>query len=100
MRSPLGEPVEVDRLDPTPWSTGLLVAALTAALTAVAVVGFGAALARVHPLLAVGINLIVFGGAIPTVWRWRKARTVRWVIYGLGVGVAAGWLGLLVYVLS
>ncbi|MCL2535605.1 MAG: DUF2537 domain-containing protein, partial [Nocardiaceae bacterium] len=50
---------------PTPWSTGLLVSGFAAVFTLVAVVGFGSALAGIHPLLAVGFNLVVVGGGAP-----------------------------------
>lgn len=79
----------------TPWSTGLLVSGFTAIFTVVAVVGFGSALANIHPLLALGFNLVVVGGAAPTVWRWRRAPVWRWVVYGATAGVVSGWVALL-----
>lgn len=81
--------------DPTPWAAGLTVAAFVAALTAVAVYAFGAALGAVHPLLAVAVNLIAAGGAAPTAWRWRHAPVTRWVLAGGAAGVLLGWLVLL-----
>ncbi|QCQ89906.1 DUF2537 domain-containing protein [Rhodococcus sp. SGAir0479] len=78
--------------EPTPWATGLLVGAFAAVFTLVAVVAFGSALAAIHPLLAVGFNLVVVGGAAPTVWRWRRVPVWRWVVYGVGAGVISGWL--------
>ncbi len=84
---------------PTPWSTGLLVTALTAALVAVAIFAFGTALGRINPVLATLINIIAVGGAAPTVWRWRTVPIVRWAVYGAIAGVALGWIGLAVSVL-
>ncbi len=80
---------------PTPWSTGLLVSGFAAVFTLVAVVGFGSALTNIHPLLAVGFNLVVVGGAAPTVWRWRRVPVWRWVVYGATAGVVSGWAALL-----
>ncbi|GAB2665780.1 DUF2537 domain-containing protein [Prescottella soli] len=80
---------------PTPWSTGLLVSGFAAVFTIVAVVAFGSALATIHPLLAVGFNLVVVGGAAPTVWRWRHVPVWRWVVYGATAGVVSGWAALL-----
>ncbi|MGW4089415.1 DUF2537 domain-containing protein [Nocardia sp. NPDC004750] len=81
--------------DPTPWGAGLTVAFLVALLSAVAVYAFGAALAEVHPLLAVAVNLVAAGGAAPTAWRWRFAPVTRWVIGGGVAGVLLGWVVLL-----
>ncbi|MCA2210013.1 DUF2537 domain-containing protein [Nocardia rosealba] len=80
-----------------PWALGGTVIALVAALGAVAVYAFGVALADVHPLLAIAVNVIAVVGVAPTVWRWRCTPVVRWVLAGAVVGVALGWIALLVY---
>ena len=51
-------------------------------------------LIRVHPLLAVGLNVIAAGGLAPTLWGWRHTAVLRWLVLGVGVGVAAAWLTL------
>ena len=81
--------------DSTPWATGLTVAAFVAAVTAAAVVVLSMGLNRVHPLLAVGLNLVAVGGLAPTVWGWRKTPVVRWIALGAGVGVGVAWIALL-----
>jgi Protein of unknown function (DUF2537) len=81
--------------DETPWGTGLTVAGFVAAVTATAIVVLSIGLTRVHPLLAVGLNLVAVGGLAPTVWGWRRLPVWRWFVLGLGVGVAGGWLALL-----
>ena len=73
----------------TPWGTGLTLAGF------VAVVVLSTGLVRVHPLLAIGLNLVAAGGLAPTVWGWRTTPVLRWVVPGLIVGVAAGWLAML-----
>ncbi|MBF6298547.1 DUF2537 domain-containing protein [Nocardia amamiensis] len=73
---------------------------MVALLSAVAVYSFGAALAEVHPLLAVAVNLVAAGGAAPTAWRWRFAPVTRWVIGGVAVGVLLGWTILLIGALA
>ena len=69
----------------TPWAMGLTVAVFVAAVTAVAIVVLSLGLIRVHPLLAVGLNLVAVGG-----WRRRSGvarRSVwRWFVLGSGVG--------------
>jgi hypothetical protein len=81
--------------EPTPWGTGLTAAAFAAAVIAAAIVVLSLGLIRVHPLLAVGLNLVAVGGLAPTVWGWRRIPVVRWFVLGSAVGVAGGWLGLL-----
>ncbi|MFE3052636.1 DUF2537 domain-containing protein [Nocardia sp. NPDC059239] len=83
--------------EPTPWASGIAVVVMVAALTAVGVYAFGAALAQIHPVMSVAVNLIAVGGAAPTAWRWRYAPVTRWVIAGLGAGVLLAWLGLLLF---
>ncbi len=87
--------IPLDPPDRLPWGPGLTVAGLSAALTTLAVVAFGLALAQVHPLLAIVVNLVAVGGGAPTLVRWRTIAVIRWVVYGLAAGVMLGWLGLL-----
>lgn len=86
--------------DSTPWGTGLTVAAFVAAVLAAAIVVLGVGLIRVHPLLALGLNMVAVGGLAPTVWGWRTRPVWRWFVLGAGVGVACGWVALLVLILS
>ncbi|WP_280424672.1 DUF2537 domain-containing protein [Nocardia carnea] len=81
--------------EPTPWAAGLTVAALVAALTAVGVYAFGAALTQVHPLFSLAVNVVAVIGIAPTAWRWRTRPVTRWVLAGAGAGVLLGWIGLL-----
>jgi Protein of unknown function (DUF2537) len=81
--------------EPTPWATGLAVAAFVAAVLGTAIVVLSMGLVRVHPVLAAGLNIVAVGGLAPTVWGWRHIPVVRWFAFGSGVGVAAGWLALL-----
>ncbi|MBF6171632.1 DUF2537 domain-containing protein [Nocardia blacklockiae] len=97
MTQPYGTP---DDAEPTPWAPGLAVATLVALLTAAGVYSFGNALAHVHWLLSVAVNLIAVGGAAPTAWRWRATPVTRWVLGGLAAGVLLGWFVLLVAAVS
>lgn len=81
--------------DATPWATGLTVAIFVAAVIATAVVVLSIGLARVHPLLAVGLNLVAVGGLAPTVWGWRRVPVWRWFVLGSAVGVGGAWVALL-----
>ena len=86
--------------DSTPWGTGLTVAAFVAAVTAAAVVVLSLGVARVHPLLAVGLNVVAVGGLAPTLWGWRTVPVLRWFVLGAGIGVVGAWLTLLALTVS
>ena len=72
----------------------MTVAGFVAAVTGVAVVVLGLGLIRVHPLLALGLNIVAAGGLAPTLWGWRRTAVLRWLVLGVGVGVTVAWLTL------
>jgi hypothetical protein len=78
----------------------LTVVGFVAAVTAVAVVVLSLGLIRVHPMLAVGLNLVAAGGLAPTLWGWRRTPVLRWLVLGAGVGVTGAWLALLAMTLT
>ena len=78
----------------------MTVSAFVAAVTGVAVVVLSLGLIRVHPLLAVGLNIVAAGGLAPTLWAWRRRPVLRWFVLGAAVGVAGAWLTLLAQTLS
>ena len=80
---------------PVPWAMGLTVAGFVAAVTAAAIVVLSLGLVQVHPLLAIGLNLVAAGGLAPTFWGWRHTLVLRWFVLGAGVGVTFAWLTLL-----
>ncbi|AEV73224.1 Protein of unknown function (DUF2537) [Mycolicibacterium rhodesiae NBB3] len=71
---------------------GLTVAAFVAAVVGAAIVVLSLGLMKVHPMLAVGLNLVAVGGLTPTVWEWRKRLVWRWFVLGAAVGVACAWI--------
>jgi hypothetical protein len=73
---------------------GLTVAGFVAAVTAAVVVMLSLGLIRVHPLLAIGLNVVAAGGLAPTLWGWRHAAVLRWFVLGAAVGVTIAWLTL------
>lgn len=78
----------------------MTVAGFVAAVLGAAIVVLGMGLLRVHPLLAVGLNMVAVGGLAPTVWGWRRRPVWRWFVLGSAVGVLGGWLVLLAIGLS
>lgn len=79
----------------TPWATGLMVAGFAAALSGAGVAACGVAMAAVHPLLALVVNVLVAVGIAPTLWQWRAVPVWRWAVFGVAAGVVAGWIALL-----
>lgn len=79
----------------TPWAMGLTVSAFVAAVVGAAIVVLSMGLMKVHPMLAVGLNLVAVGGLTPTVWEWRKRPVWRWFVLGAAVGVACAWIAVL-----
>lgn len=78
-----------------PWATGLAVAGFVAAVTGAAIVVLSLGLIRVHPLLAVGLNVVAAGGLAPTLWGWRRTLVLRWFVLGAAIGVVGAWVSLL-----
>ncbi|KZS70469.1 hypothetical protein A4G29_08945 [Mycobacterium kansasii] len=83
------------RDESVPWATGLVVAGFVAAVIGVGMVVLSLGLIRVHPLLAVGLNVVAVSGLAPTLWGWRRTPVLRWFVLGAGVGVVVAWLTLL-----
>lgn len=78
--------------EPTPWATGLLVAAFAFVLVAFAIGTLAATLSETSALLAIGANVVVTGGLLPSVWLARAVPVWRWVAFGVAAGIAAGWV--------
>ena len=77
--------------DATPWGSGLTVAGFVAAVIAAAIVVLSLGLIRVHPLLAVGLNLVAVGGLAPTVWGWRRRSGAGLCSDPASASPAPGW---------
>lgn len=80
---------------PTPWGTGLAVAAIIAALVTVALVIISTGLAEVNVLLAIAVNLAVAAGTAPSIWIGRRVPVWRWVALGAAGGIVLAWIALL-----
>ncbi|HEY5882672.1 MAG TPA: DUF2537 domain-containing protein [Nakamurella sp.] len=80
--------------EPTPWATGLPLAAFAAVLAGVAIWVLSAGLVD-RPVLAVALNLLVAGGLVPAMWLSRGLPVLRWFAGGAAVGVIGGWIAAL-----
>ncbi|EUA92955.1 hypothetical protein I551_0504 [Mycobacterium ulcerans str. Harvey] len=68
----------------------MAVAAFVAAVVGVGDAVLSIGLIRVHPLLAVGLNIVAVGGLAPSLWGWRNTRCCAglcWERGGCGRGV-------------
>ena len=80
--------------EPVPWLTGLSVSAACLALLAVTLVTLAVTLAETSVLLALGSNIVVTAGLLPSVWLVRRQPIWRWVALGVTVALVLGWLAL------
>ncbi len=82
--------------EPTPWATGLTLAALVAGL--VLLVNLTLALPMVAGLGFVGllIDLVVAAGLVPALWLNRRVPAWRWAVWGAFAGMGVAVLPLLV----
>ncbi|NMO92470.1 DUF2537 domain-containing protein [Actinomycetospora sp. TBRC 11914] len=82
--------------EPTPWATGLTLAALVAGL--VLLLNLTLALPMVAGLGLVGllIDLVVVAGLVPALWLNRRVPTWRWAVWGAFAGMGVAVLPLLV----
>jgi hypothetical protein len=80
--------------EPVPWLTGLTVAAASLALLLITMLTLAATLAETNVLLAIGSNVVVTAGLLPSVWLVRRQLVWRWVALGVAVAIVLGWLAL------
>ncbi len=82
--------------EPTPWGTGLTLAALVAGL--VLLVNLTLAVPMVAGLGLVGllIDLVVVAGLVPALWLNRRVPAWRWAVWGAFAGMGVAVLPLLV----
>lgn len=85
----------VEPAGPTPWSTGLPVAAFFAVLVTVADVLLSTAFAEAFGLWWVPANLLVGLGMAPSLYLLRAVPFWRWPALGSAVGLAVAWVVLL-----
>ncbi|MFI6029691.1 DUF2537 domain-containing protein [Amycolatopsis magusensis] len=85
--------------EPTPWVTGLTVAAFVAVVVFVAMLALARTLAaETSGLLAFVAAVLVTAGLAPSLWLGRKLPILRWVVLGAAGGLAFSWIGVLAVV--
>lgn len=82
--------------EPIPWGPGLALSGFTGALVASAIYVLSAGLAD-HPIVAIGVNVLVAGGLAPALWLSRSLPVVRWIAGGAAFGVLLAWLSVLLF---
>jgi hypothetical protein len=80
--------------EPVPWLTGLTVSVFILVLVLFAVLTLAITLKTTNPLLAVGSNVVVTAGLLPSVWLVRHTPIWRWIGLGVAAAIGIGWLAL------
>lgn len=80
--------------EPVPWLTGLTVAAASLGLLLITMLTLASTLAETNVLLAIGSNVVVTAGLLPSVWLVRRQLVWRWVALGVAVALVLGWVAL------
>ncbi|QFU85968.1 DUF2537 domain-containing protein [Amycolatopsis sp. YIM 10] len=87
--------------EPTPWATGLTVAAFVGVVVFVAMLALARTLAaETSGLLAFVAAVLVSAGLAPSLWLGRKLPILRWVVLGAAAGIAFSWIGVLAVVFA
>jgi Protein of unknown function (DUF2537) len=81
--------------EPTPWATGLPVAAFAAVLVAIGDIALSRAFADAFGLLWVPANVLVGVGLAPSLYLLRSVPFWRWPAIGTAAGLGAAWVVLL-----
>lgn len=82
---------------PTPWATGLTVAAFMAVVAVVAMLALATTLAaEAAGWIAIVASFVVTAGLTPSLWLARRLPILRWVVLGAATGLAASWIGVLI----
>ena len=98
--APVRSPLAPEAPGPTPWGTGLAIAAFFAVLVAVADVVLVTAFGSAFGLLWVPANLLVTAGTMPSLWLAREVPFWRWPAFGAAAGLAAAWVVMLLGLLA
>lgn len=86
---------------PTPWGTGLTVAAFFAVVAVAAMLALARALAQeTAGWVAVVATTVVTAGLAPSLWLGRSVPVVRWIVLGVATGVGLSWTGVLLTMLT
>jgi hypothetical protein len=95
-----GSALAIEPAGPTPWGTGMAVAAFFAVLVAIADVVLAGAFASAFGLLWVPANLLVTAGTMPSLWLARAVPFWRWPAFGAAAGIVAAWVVMLLGLLA
>jgi hypothetical protein len=93
-------PAPVEPPGPTPWATGLLIAAFVAVFLTLADVALCRAFAEAFGLLWIPANLLFGLGLAPSLWLLRRTPLWRWPALGATVGLGVSWIVLLLAMLG
>jgi hypothetical protein len=81
--------------EPTPWGTGLTLAALVAGLVLLANLTLALPMVAGLGLVGLLIDLVVVAGLVPALWLNRRVLMWRWAVWGAFAGMGVAVLPLL-----
>jgi hypothetical protein len=81
--------------EPTPWGTGLTLAALVAGLVLLANLTLALPMVAGLGLVGLLIDLVVVAGLVPALWLNRRVPMWRWAVWGAFAGMGVAVLPLL-----
>ena len=100
LTSELLVPAPAEPPGPTPWGTGLAIAAFVAVFLTLSDVALCRAFAEAFGLLWIPANLLVGAGLAPSLWLLRSTPLWRWLALGATVGLGVSWVVLLLAMLA
>lgn len=80
--------------EPTPWTTGLTVSVMVAALATAIVILVSQALRGAYGWLWIPANLALAIGIGPALWLMRAQPFWRWIVHGIAAGFGLAWISL------
>jgi hypothetical protein len=80
--------------EPVPWLTGLAVTGFAFLVVLFAILTLSTTLASTRPILALGSQIVVTAGLLPSVWLVRQTPIWRWIGFGVAGAIALGWVAL------
>jgi hypothetical protein len=80
--------------EPVPWLPGLTVTGFAFLVVLFAILTLSSTLAATRPIVALGSQIVVTAGLLPSVWLVRQTPIWRWIGFGVAGAIALGWVAL------
>jgi hypothetical protein len=91
---PAQRPQGAQTPESVPWLTGLTVTGFAFLVVLFAILTLSTTLAATRPILALGAQIVVTAGLLPSVWLVRQTPIWRWIGFGVAGAIVLGWVAL------